>query len=71
MKVHELIELLKQLPPMGMILVEGYEGGYDEPKGVYPVVVIEDWDHKNYEGEYTDCWPMQDGERAYVISRKS
>lgn len=34
MKVRELIEKLQQLDPEMLVVVDGYEGGADEPKSV-------------------------------------
>ena len=33
MKVRELIEVLKNMDPEKMVVVAGYEGGYDEISG--------------------------------------
>jgi len=45
MTVSELIELLKQQDPNAMVVVDGYEDGYDEPRVLAGEAVINaNWD---------------------------
>ena len=56
MTVKELIEELKKYSPDKMVLVSGYEEGYDELKRVSEVKVKLDpsAENKHWKGEYTD-----------------
>lgn len=49
MTVQELIDQLRKLPPTDLVLVEGYENGWDsliavEPGRVMPQAPCEEWD---------------------------
>ena len=68
MKIKELIEKLQQFDPELMVVVDGYEGGYDDPI-VGPVKklnlnVNEEW----YNGKHE--WSRKDeGVDALIIER--
>jgi len=53
MKAKELLEILQKLDPETLIVVDGYEGDYCEPKGAEQIHVT--GPHKNvpwYYGDY-------------------
>lgn len=39
MKVKELIKALKKQDPEKMVVIQGYEGGVDEVRGVEPIKI--------------------------------
>ena len=55
MKAKELIEVLQKLDPDTLIVVDGYEGDYDVPKGAERIYVtgphVTHWSY----GDYKDC----------------
>jgi hypothetical protein len=57
MKVKELIELLQQLDPEQIVVVDGYETGYDEVKEIYRVENLKRLpDNKAYyDGEFQEA----------------
>jgi len=68
MKIKELIEKLQQFDPELMVVVDGYEGGYDDPI-VGPVKKLklnanEEWYYGNHEWSKTD-----EGVEALLIER--
>lgn len=54
MTVAELIALLRQYPDDARVVVEGYEGGYDDPIVQTRWVGVR-WRAPWYEGVYSDC----------------
>jgi len=61
MTVRELIEELQKHSPDKMVLVSGYEEGYDVLKNVYEIKVKHDPSakDKHWKGEYTD-YPLDE-----------
>ena len=55
MKAKELIEVLQKLDPETLIIVDGYEGDYDVPKGAEQIYVTGPHETKWYYGNYKDC----------------
>jgi hypothetical protein len=53
-KVHELIEVLKQFPGDMLVLTDGYEGGYEEIRPPKIIDVKHEPQKPAYEGEYQD-----------------
>jgi hypothetical protein len=58
MKVKKLIELLEREDPEMRILVDGYEGGYDDIK-IRHAQVRKDVDHYEWNGLYDDVYPIK------------
>jgi len=52
MTAAELIERLKTLPPESIILVEGYETGYDDIVEITPEQVVWYRNAQEWDGEY-------------------
>lgn len=52
MTVNELIEQLKNAPLDSIVVIPGYEGGFDNPI-VYSDTMVED---TNWNGEYKNTW---------------
>lgn len=52
MTAAELIERLKTLPPESIILVEGYETGYDDIVEITPEQVVWYRNARDWDGEY-------------------
>lgn len=52
MKVKELIEILQKLDPERIVLVKGYEAGYNDIDSVEPITVIDDYYVEWYYGKY-------------------
>jgi len=72
MKVSKLIELLKKFPQNMLVLVAGYEGGYDNPElPVMKPIKKQDKDLVGYLGIYDNAL---EGDKkvqiAVVIGRK-
>jgi hypothetical protein len=55
MKAKELIDVLQKLDPETLIVVNGYEGDYDVPKGAERIYVTGPHETKWYYGDYKDC----------------
>jgi len=55
MTVKELIDVLQKLDPEMIVLVDGYEGGYDTPQAAERIPVIGPRETQWYYGDYTDC----------------
>ena len=55
MEVKELIEQLKSLPADALILVQGYEDGFDEIVAVKEVPVVKRPAPYHWEGQYEDA----------------
>lgn len=54
MNVAQLIVELKKHSPNKMVLVSGYEEGYDELSKVHEIKVFHDPSDKHWKGEYSD-----------------
>jgi len=57
MKVKELIEQLQKFDPEQIVVVDGYESGYDEVKEIQYIAGLSYWARNNgdkhwYDGEY-------------------
>jgi hypothetical protein len=52
MTVAELIEELKMVPQDSMVVIPGYEGGYDNPN-IYPSALVE---NDNWDGQEKFYW---------------
>ena len=55
MKIKELIDVLQKLDPEMLVLVDGYEGGYDTPVAAERIEVIGPLDTEWYYGRYQDA----------------
>lgn len=55
MKAKELIELLQKLDPETLILVDGYEGDYDDVSVAERIEVCGPFVTPWYYGSYKDC----------------
>jgi hypothetical protein len=64
MNVRELITALESLNPDMLVLVDGYEGGYQAPEVQRHSVAQDRW--PNYCGPWSDA---EHGEEAVIISR--
>jgi len=77
MKVKELIEQLQKFDPEQMVVVDGYETGYDEIKEVQHITGLSYYpklDKHWYDGEYQEVkslgW-LQDYTSAVYLPRSS
>lgn len=76
MKVHELIDKLQKLDPEMKVVVNGYEGGYDEVEKILMGVRVKHNSKKKTEdlwwlGEYEDALSTEKSESVVVLPRKS
>jgi len=57
MKVKELIELLQKFDPEDIVIVDGYETGYDEVKEVHLINKLKKLSPEKayYDGEYQEA----------------
>ena len=55
MITKELIELLQKLDPETLILVDGYEGDYDDVAAAERIEVCGPFETPWYYGSYKDC----------------
>ena len=55
MKAKDLIKILEKLDPETLIVVDGYEGDFDVPKGAERINVRGPEESEWYYGEYKDC----------------
>jgi hypothetical protein len=83
MTVAELIEHLKQFDPNMRVVVDGYEGGFDDPKISETDAIIDanwvmvDTGNKimgkkhNWNGRHNwgDCWTEQHNTRVILVGR--
>lgn len=73
MKVKELIELLKLEDQEKLVVVDGYEGGFDELKSVKHICIAINPDkQKNperlwYYGDYEECIPRPEFPEDFAI----
>jgi hypothetical protein len=76
MKVKELIELLKKENPEQKVVVNGYEGGYDELDSLQYVCIslnpdkLKEPDKLWYYGDYEECIYVEGEEMAILFPRK-
>ena len=53
MKIKELVEQLKKYDPEMLVVVRGYEGGWDDIEKIKEKILIE-WENNSwYEGKYS------------------
>jgi hypothetical protein len=70
MTVKELINRLQQIPNQEMkVVVNGYEGGFDDIKESKPIIVYEKIDHKWWDGKYEQSSSGQGGSVMLLLSR--
>lgn len=70
MKAKELIEKLQQLDPETLILVDGYEGDYDDVSGTNQIEVCGPFETPWYYGSYKDCEKEELSKiKAFLIRR--
>lgn len=70
MKAKELIEQLQKLDPETLVLVDGYEDGYDVPRGTKQIDVSGPLKREWYYGEYVDYKPDELlKQKAFLIFR--
>jgi hypothetical protein len=76
MNVKELIEILSKQDPQKRIVVDGYEGGFDELDEIKYKCITPNPDKKDdkwWLGEFEECIkdPNSDEEIAILLPRKS
>jgi hypothetical protein len=77
MKVKDLIEKLKKEDPEMRIVVDGYEGGYDELENFKYVCISPNPDKEKepdslwYLGDFEECIYTEGEEMALLLPRKS
>jgi hypothetical protein len=77
MKVKDLLELLKTQNPEMKIVVDGYEGGFDELDSIKHVCITENPDKKKdpknlwWLGDYEECIFSGTEETAILLPRKN
>lgn len=54
MKVHELIKQLENEDPNALVIVDGYEAGYDTFSEISQKTIAEAVEPEPYEGSYND-----------------
>ena len=62
MTVSELIAQLQQYPEDMRVIVDGYEGGYDDIKSVHTIPIMVNVNDQSYMGSHDD--PFYDDETA-------
>lgn len=68
MNVKDLIEKLKIFPAGTQVLVQGYEGGYDDIIRLEEKMVIKNLDAAEYYGEYDDAEnSVQSSDKSVLI----
>jgi hypothetical protein len=73
MKVKELIKLLELQDPEKMIVVDGYEGGFNELKSIQHICININPDKEKdpeklwYYGDYEECIPDPNFPEDYAI----
>lgn len=73
MKVKELIDRLTLEDPQKRVVVQGYEGGYDEVDSVHLVPIVKN-KHKQdkwWDGEFLEVVADDSDEIALLLPRKS
>jgi len=73
MKVKELIQKLSQQDPEMKVVVQGYEGGFDEVESFHQVPMIKNKDKQDkwWDGEYSEVVLDDAEEIALLLPRKS
>lgn len=73
MKVKELIQKLSQKDPEMRVVVQGYEGGYDEADSIHlvPITKNEHKEDKWWDGEFLEVIANDADEIALLLPRKS
>ena len=62
MTVNELIEQLKMVPGDSMVVIPGYEGGYDNPEVTTETIVPD----TNWTGNGKESWYMGRHDKYYA-----
>jgi hypothetical protein len=70
MNVSDLINLLNQEDPNMKIVVDGYEGGYDELTKIKKICISPNPDNVWWLGKYEECIPAEGEEFAVLLPRK-
>lgn len=60
MTVDDLIAALRELPPDARVVVDGYEGGFDDPHILGAVVILGE-DRGGYSGQHEEAYIETDG----------
>jgi hypothetical protein len=71
MTVRKLIEILKQQDQDLKVVVDGYEGDFDEVTHIEYVPIEYNKDHKPWMGEYREVNLDDSDEYAILLPRKS
>lgn len=71
MKVKELIEILKQQDQELRVVVDGYEGDFDEVDHIEYVPIKFNKNHKAWMGEFSEVHIDDSDEYAVLLPRKS
>ncbi len=67
MKVCELIEQLKKLDQGTMILVEGYEQGFDNLREIFKTKVFPSLTSRYYNGYYNDISDAEEKDNLFIF----
>lgn len=73
MTVNELIEQLKKVPGDSMVVIPGYEGGYDNPEIISSTLILDaNWDGKEknhwYNGRHAKYYANDNDSSVQPIS---
>ena len=73
MKVKDLMQLLSEKNPELIVVVDGYECGFDEVDKIKDVLIIPNSESKKktWEGEYHEDYLKLKGKPALLLPRKS
>jgi hypothetical protein len=73
MKVKELIQKLSEQDPEMKVVVQGYEGGFDEVESFHQVPMIKNKHNQDkwWDGEYSEVVLDDAEEIALLLPRKS
>jgi hypothetical protein len=55
MKIKELIDLLQTKDPEDLVVVSGYEGGFNEVTEIDPIIICGPFKKEWYYGKYDIC----------------
>lgn len=71
MKIKDLIEKLKTFDQELEVVVDGYEGGCDEPWKIEETSIIKNYNHQDYYGKHEEM-SFSDNRttKAIIIRRK-
>lgn len=74
MKIASLIESLSKFDPEAVVVVNGYEGGFEEPEDPREIYLCPNDEKDNngklpwWEGEYQECFKNE--KKGILLSRK-